>query len=103
MTIRLKEMRNRTGMTQQQVSDKTGIPLGTLRRWEQHKNEPDSESLILLADLYQVSMDEMLGSSFANTQQQLTQEEMVLLSLYNSTDERGKEVIMTVARSQNAK
>ena len=103
MTIRLKEMRNRTGMTQQQVSNKTGIPLGTLRRWEQHINEPDSESLILLADLYQVSMDEMLGSRFANTQQQLTQEEMVLLSLYNSTDERGKKVIMTVARSQNAK
>lgn len=101
MTIRLKEMRTqRTKYTQQQVADITGIPLGTLRRWEQHQNEPDTESLIMLADLYEVSMDDMLGSGFANTPSELTSDERELLSLYQSTDKRGRETIMAVARSQ---
>lgn len=36
----LKNARKRAGLTQAQVAEVSGIPLGTLRRWEQGVNEP---------------------------------------------------------------
>lgn len=61
----IKRARERTGMTQAQAAEASGIPIGTLRRWEQGVNEPDIASIILLADTYKTSTDELLGSKFA--------------------------------------
>lgn len=61
----IKAAREKTGMTQAQASEASGIPIGTLRRWEQGVNEPDIASIILLADIYKTSTDELLGSKFA--------------------------------------
>lgn len=61
----IKRARERAGMTQAQAAKASGIPIGTLRRWEQGVNEPDISSIILLADTYKTSTDELLGSRFA--------------------------------------
>ena len=61
----LKRARNRAGMTQAEASEASGIPIGTLRRWEQGVNEPDIASIILLADTYETTTDELLGSRFS--------------------------------------
>ena len=65
MKTNLKIVRKYAGLTQSQVANATGIPLGTLRRWEQGVNEPDMESVVKLAELYGVSTDTILGSRFA--------------------------------------
>lgn len=65
MKMNLKIVRKHAGLTQAQASEATGIPLGTLRRWEQGVNEPDMESVVKLAELYGVSTDTILGSKFA--------------------------------------
>lgn len=54
------KMRKAAKMTQQAASDASGIPLSTLRRWEQGVNEPDVASIALLADLYGCTTDELL-------------------------------------------
>lgn len=99
----LKKARNRAGFTQQDVSDKTGIPLGTLRRWEQGVNEPDTDSLVLLLDLYRASADEVLESDFYVSrirQLALSDDERRLIDLYRSTDARGKAAIMRTAEGE---
>ena len=53
----LGSSREKSGLTQKEVSAKTGIPLGTIRRWEQGQNDPDLSSLIQLVKLYDVSLD----------------------------------------------
>ena len=57
----LGNARRKAGLTQKEASEKTGIPLGTIRRWEHGQNDPDMGSLIQLAELYGVSLDEILG------------------------------------------
>ena len=57
--------RKRAGLTQRLASKKSGIPLSTIRRWEQGVNEPDVASIIKLADLYGCTTDALLGSPFA--------------------------------------
>ena len=43
-----KRIRWALRLTQEQFAAKFGIPLGTLRDWEQHKVEPDAAARVLL-------------------------------------------------------
>ena len=43
-----KSLRRKMGMTQPDFAERFGIPLGTLRDWEQHKSEPDAAARVLL-------------------------------------------------------
>jgi len=47
--IRLKELRRRSGMTQEELADATGLSVGFIRSLEQAINAPSFESLELLA------------------------------------------------------
>lgn len=58
--------RKKAGYTQASAAAATGIPLGTIRRWEQGVNEPDIDSLVVLAKLYGVTTDTLLGTQFAD-------------------------------------
>lgn len=99
--LKLKEARVKTGLTQRDVAEKTGIPLGTLRRWEQGVNEPDTDTIIKLADLYGASMDEILGSGFAkDSKQEMSADERELLTCYRSADGRGRRNILMIARAE---
>lgn len=58
---RLKIARERKKLKQTQVKEKTGINNKTLSGWENGLSEPDSDSLRILANLYEVSTDWLLG------------------------------------------
>ena len=45
---RVKVLRQRLGMTQAQFADAFGLPLGTLRDWEQRRSTPDAPARALL-------------------------------------------------------
>lgn len=94
-----KEARQRRGITQREAADAASIALGTLRRWEQGVNEPDVESLVMLADLYGVTVDELLGMP-NGSDGALAEDEQLLLDLYRSTDARGKAAIMRTAKGE---
>lgn len=96
----IKEARIKAGYKQKEVSEITGIPLGTLRRWEQGVNEPDVDHIIQLADLYGTSTDELLGSGFANIEydtSRLSDDETQLIQLFRKCTQQGKEYLLQVA------
>lgn len=98
----LKDARRRAGFTQTQVVEISGIPLGTLRRWEQGVNEPNIDAIIQLADIYNVSTDALLGSDFASIEYDtnlLDGEEQRLLNLYRKCSQRGRELLIQVAEA----
>lgn len=64
MKTNLGTVRKAAGYTQKDAARLSGIPLGTLRRWEQGANEPDMASVILLSNIYKCSTDEILGTKF---------------------------------------
>lgn len=94
----LKDARSRSGATQREVADATNIAIGTLRRWEQGVNEPDAESLVRLADLYGVTVGQLLGVP-EDPAADLSPDEQRLLDLYRGADDRGRLAIMNVAKS----
>lgn len=94
----MKAARRRSGLTQKEASEATSIALGTLRRWEQGVNEPDVESLVSLAELYMVTVDELLGVEWVRSPL-FSDDERRLLDLYRDTNDQGKRAIMSVAEA----
>lgn len=89
--------RRRAGMTQRIASEKSGIPLSTIRRWEQGVNEPDVASIIKLADLYGCTTDALLGSPFAPSTPSIAYDGggdarlAAIISAYEQMDEDGRQ------------
>ena len=57
---RLKESRQNSGMTQEDVANKIMVSRVTVSHWENGKSLPDIVSLIGLSDLYGISLDELV-------------------------------------------
>ena len=57
---KLREARQKAGMTQDQVAEKIMVSRVTISHWENGKSLPDIVSLISLSDLYSISLDELV-------------------------------------------
>ncbi len=64
--IFLKELRNEKGMTQEQLGEKIGVSNKTISRWETGKYMPPVECLNMLCDIYNISINEILGGERAS-------------------------------------
>ena len=49
MVVHIRELRDKTGLTQKAFSELYGIPVSTLRKWEQGESSPPEYVLRLLA------------------------------------------------------
>ena len=58
---KLKELRNRSGMSQEKLAEKVGVSRQAITKWETDKGAPEMENLLALSDLFGVSVDELLG------------------------------------------
>lgn len=56
----LKQMRNERQLTQEEVAEKIHVSRQTISNWENGRNLPDLSSLILLSEVYDVSLDELM-------------------------------------------
>ena len=57
---KLKEVRMKSNLTQEQVAEKLFVSRQTISNWENEKSYPDIISIIRLSDLYSISLDELL-------------------------------------------
>jgi transcriptional regulator with XRE-family HTH domain len=57
---KLKGARQAAGMTQASLAERSGIPLGTIREWEQSKREPLFSKAGRLARALSVPMESLL-------------------------------------------
>lgn len=82
---RLKELRKRKKMTQQELAKVTSANQGTIARWEKGILEPSIEQIILLSDTLDSSIDYLLGTVDYDARNLPSVEE------YNSFTEEQKE------------
>lgn len=62
---RLIELRKKHGYSQDALADKLGVSRQAISKWERVEAAPDTDNLIALAELYDVSLDELLGRNVA--------------------------------------
>ena len=57
---KLKQARLAKNMTQEAVAEKVGVSRQTMSNWENGKNYPDIASVIILSDIYGLTLDSLL-------------------------------------------
>ena len=60
----LKHQREQYGCTQKQMSELIGIATRSYQRYESGEREPNIETLILIADFFKISLDDLVGREF---------------------------------------
>ena len=61
---KLREARQKIGMTQDQIAEKIMVSRVTVSNWENGKSYPDIHSLLLLSNLFHVSLDQLVKGDF---------------------------------------
>lgn len=93
---KLKNARNKIGLTQEQAAEVLGVSRQTISNWENNKSYPDIISVIKMSNIYSVSLDHLLKeeNSMKQTYQEYLEEstntvkakrrleEIILLSTY---------------------
>ena len=57
---KLVELRKKHGLSQEELADKLGVSRQAVSKWERSEASPDTDNLIELAKLYDISLDELL-------------------------------------------
>lgn len=95
---KFKELRKKNGYDQKFIALTLGIRAPSVSDWETGKSYPTVENLMKLADLYHVTVDELLGRATgaeitALQAAGVSMDEKHILLLYRSLSDQGKEHI----------
>ena len=87
--VRLKELREKAGYSQQGFADAIGVKQSTVGNWEAGAREPKFEIMERLADFFGVSVDYLLGKTDDPTPSstEMTEEEKNILGLLHKMSE----------------
>lgn len=61
---RLKYQRETFGYTQKQMAELIGITPRSYQRYESGEREPNIETLVQIANLFKISLDNLIGRDF---------------------------------------
>ena len=62
---RLCELRKAHNLSQEELAEKLGVSRQAVSKWERSESSPDTDNLIQLAVLYNISLDELLNGKEA--------------------------------------
>ena len=109
--VRLKELRNERGLSQQKLADAIGTNQQSIHRYEHENHEPDIQTLKTLADFFDTSIDYLVGNTYIRykaesiDQNGLTEDETLLIEKYRklTVHARRSVIVMIDALLENAK
>ena len=108
---KISELRKKAGLSQKELGKKVNAAQNTVCNWENGNRTPDYESLKILANIFNCSVEYIMGeknidntflkteneSLFTTTPIELTEQEKTLLETFRSTTELGRHRIIQSA------
>lgn len=93
---RIKELLEQNDMTQRELAEDLGFTPAALGNYIRNVREPDYNTLIKIAEYFQVSVDTLLNHSYNH---ELSNEEELLLSLFRSMTQEQKEIYLVQGKA----
>ena len=75
----LSALRRAQGLTQQEVADRLAVSNKAVSRWERDETMPETEKVVLIADLFGVSTDYLLKDEISETPNEPVMEEKTMV------------------------
>ena len=86
-TQRIKDLRKLQGLTQTDLAEKLGVSLSSVAMWETGKRTPGFKVLNYLSDLFDKSIDYILGTSDDDRSVKLTEADQSQLEAWQMEDD----------------
>lgn len=88
---RLAELRRQHNLTQNDIADRLNISAQAVSKWENDLTSPDIDTLLKLADIFNISTDELLGNNkiepvYLPTEQRKDINQLVFRIIVDSVD-----------------
>ena len=95
MVKNLKALRNKKGISQQQLADVIGVTQQSVNKYENHSVEPDIYTLIKIADYFETTIDYLVGrvSDDGPDENRITHEEKSMIYSFRSLNPDEKQII----------
>ena len=87
---RLANLRRKNSYTQERLAKKLNVSQQVISNIERNVTEPDIDFLKAAADLYQISMDELIGREFSGDTG--NGYEQKIMNMLEKMDDKGKEL-----------
>lgn len=102
MVENLKKLRNKKGVSRQKLADTIEVSQQSINKYENHKIEPDIQTLKKLADFFETSVDYLIGHTDIDHVMEtvsiydLNEDEASLISNYRKLSKKQKESIRLI-------
>ena len=84
LSSRIKELRNEKGWSQEVLAQRAYVSRQTISNWETERSYPDVHSLLILSDLFGVSLDELIKGDVDTMKEEITKNDgKKMKKLYN--------------------
>ncbi len=65
---KLYELRKNSGLSQEELAEKLNVSRQAISKWECGESMPDTDNLITISRLYKISLDELVGNSYCESE-----------------------------------
>ena len=86
------ELRNEKGWTQEELANRIPITRQAVSRWEQGKSIPDSSTLVILSEIFDVSINELLSGRRIPKKEIIKESEKIALEIIDKNISMKKKI-----------
>lgn len=102
--LRLKELRINSNLSQRDLEKKISFNQSSIEKWENHKNEPSMTALIELANIFNCSIDYLVGREgeegiIVVSGNELSKDEEHLLDITRQLPPKEKDMVYRLAET----
>ena len=80
----IKKYRSELQISQEQLADRIYVSRQTISNWENEKSYPDVNSLVLLSEVFQTSIDKLIKGDIEIMKEKINEQEIKKLNYYGT-------------------
>lgn len=78
----IKHYRNEKGLSQEELAERVYVTRQTISNLENNKNYPDINSIVLLSEIFEISIDNLIKGDLEQMKKEINSEEVKKLNFY---------------------
>jgi transcriptional regulator with XRE-family HTH domain len=99
----IRALRQDRNMSQDNLSGLMGVTRSTIAEWERGKNSPSISSLVHLAEIFEVSIHDLIDGIAAQPSSSTTDRAITLAELFRVLDAKHAAIVLTISPAVKAR